>query len=124
MNRVFPVLLCAIAVLSFAFVGVGARALHQDAMQDQKDPKVAYDAYVGEYQVQPGFTLTMTNEGGKLMGKPTGDEKAEFKPDGAPDQFFSPVVNARLKFVRDEAGAVTGVIVTLDGKDFPSKKIK
>ena len=58
------------------------------------------------------------------MGQPTGDEKAEFKPQEGPDEFYSSTVNARLKFAKDKAGAVIAVVVTIDGKDFYSKKIK
>ncbi len=79
---------------------------------------------MGLYDVAPNFSLTVTNENGKLMGQPTGDEKVEFKAESAADVFFSSVVNARLKFARDGAGAVIAVVVTLGGKDYYSKRVK
>ncbi len=97
----------------------------ENSGQTSQETKEApnYDIYVGKYEVQPNFILTITNEKNKLMGQPTGDPKIEFKAEAAPDQFSS-ADNVRLKFVRDETGVVIGVVVTMDGKDFPSKKIK
>jgi hypothetical protein len=42
----------------------------------QLDPKV-FDAYAGEYQVAPGFSLVFTREGDKLFMQPTGQSKVE-----------------------------------------------
>lgn len=123
MNRLLVTILCAIALAGFAQRVAAARNSNQQASQEQKDPK-SYDDYVGQYQVTRDFILTITNEKGKLMGQPTGDEKVEFKPENEPEQFFSSAVDARLKFVRDEKGEVVGVVVTLDGKDFQAKKTK
>jgi len=115
-------LLCAFAL---AIVGFGSTNFGNVNAQTQEQKEVKnYDIYVGQYQVAPDFILTITNENNKLMGQPTGDEKAEFKPETDPDMFYSERVNARLKFVKDAAGVVVGVVVTIDGKDFPSKKIK
>ena len=93
------------------------------ASQEQKEVK-NYDAYIGQYEVAPNFVLTITIENNKLMGQPTGDAKIEFKPEAEADVFSSGQENVQLKFVRDEKAVVVGVIVTLDGKPYPSKKIK
>ena len=123
MKKLLVAILCAFALQTFAFGHSKAVERYRSAAQDQKEAK-PYDIYVGQYEVSPGFILTITNENNKLMGQPTGDEKAEFKPQTGPDEFYSSTVSARLKFAKDQAGAVIAVVVTIDGKDFYSKKIK
>jgi hypothetical protein len=123
MKRFFSVMLCALALATLGFGNAKAEVVYGSATQEQKS-EINYDIYVGQYQVAEGFVLTVTNENGKLMGQPTGDEKAEFKPKSGADEFYSSTVNASLKFARDAAGVVTAVVVNIDGKDFYSKKIK
>lgn len=136
MKRLFAIMLCIGALAAFAHAQTDKQtpSAPDKSAQDKTAPDKAaqekpappsYDVYIGEYEVQPGFVLTITNEKGKLMGQPTGDTKIEFKPEEGADKFFSAQENVHLKFVRDEKGeAVIGVVVTLDGKDFPAKKIK
>jgi hypothetical protein len=106
--------------------------LHQDG--DHKAKKVAatpaaafdpsdFEAYVGEYEVQPGFVIIVTNEKGKLMAQPTGDDKAELKHESGA-QFISETVGARLTFVRDDKGLVTGIKIMLNDKPYEARKIK
>jgi Domain of unknown function (DUF3471) len=81
------------------------------------------DAYTGQYEVQPGFVLTVTNENGKLMGQPTGDEKIAFKHESG-TEFTSDADGPKLKFVINDDGQVTGVKIELEGQVHPAKKIK
>ncbi|MBV9209004.1 MAG: hypothetical protein JOZ52_00160 [Acidobacteria bacterium] len=130
MKRLFAVMLCTLALAAFAHAQTGKQAQDKSAQDKSAQEKTApprYDVYVGQYEMQPGVILTITNEKGMLMGQPTGDPKIEFKPEGdMADKFFSAQENVHLKFVRDEKGeAVVAVVVTFDGKDFPpAKKIK
>jgi hypothetical protein len=132
MKRVFAVMLCIGALAAFAHAQTDKPAQPttpdksaQDKTAQEKPAPPSYDVYVGQYEVQPGFVLNITNEKGKLMGQPTGDAKIEFKPEGdVADKFFSAQENVHLKFVRDEKSEIVGVMVTLDGKDYPAKKIK
>lgn len=121
MKRLLVALLCALA-LSTLCVGQAKAATYGPALRDQEVK--SYDIYVGQYEVRPGFILTITNENNKLMGQPTGDAKIEFKPEAEADHFTSSQENVQLKFVRDQTGAVSGVIVTFDGSPYPAKKIK
>ena len=122
MKKLLVSTLCAFAVLACGFGNARAATTIELASQEQKGAQ-NLDVYVGIYEVGKDFFLTITNENGKLMGEP-GGEKVEFKPEANPDEFFSRAVNARLKFARDSAGAVIAVMVSIDGKDFYSKKIK
>ena len=58
-----------------------------------------YDAYVGQYELAPGFILTVTREGDRLMTQATGQEKIEIFP-LSETEFFPKVVDARIRFVR------------------------
>jgi hypothetical protein len=81
------------------------------------------NAYVGEYEVQAGFTITVTNEKGKLMAEPKDSEKIEFKYDSGTD-FSSDADGPKLHFVINEDNLVVGVKITLEGKEYQAKKIK
>lgn len=91
------------------------------AQTGKADPKT-FDDYVGEYEL-PIFTLVVTHEGDKLFGQPPGDSKEEMKPED--DGSFSVTnVNAKVRFVRDDKGKVTGILVTLHGEEMKGKKTK
>ncbi len=85
------------------------------------DPKV-FDAYVGEYEL-PMFVLIVTKEGDKLFGQPQDNNKEELVPDSE-TEFTVTNVKAKVKFVKDDKGTVTHMVVTLNGQDFQGKKIK
>jgi CubicO group peptidase (beta-lactamase class C family) len=92
---------------------------------EQKDVKVdpkTYDTYVGEYEVMPNFIITVTNEGGKLMGQPTGQSKFELVPSSEID-FMVKEVNAQITFVKIQ-GQVTQLILNQNGRKMPAKKIR
>jgi Domain of unknown function (DUF3471) len=86
------------------------------------DPK-SFDDFVGEYEAPVGV-LIITREGDKLFGQPRDqDDKRELKPED--DGSFSVnEVNAKIKFVRDDKGKVTEIVVTLNGEEMRGKKIK
>ena len=86
------------------------------------DPK-SYDAYAGEYEVTPTFTVKVYKEGDKLMTQATGQPAFELFPESE-NKFFLRVVNAKVTFTRDEKGTVTGLIIHQGGRDTPGKKIK
>ena len=86
------------------------------------DPKI-YDSYVGEYQLAPTFTITITSEEGKLMAQATGQAKFELFPTSETD-FYLKVVPASVTFVKDAQGKVTELILTQNGRKGTAKKIR
>jgi D-alanyl-D-alanine carboxypeptidase len=84
------------------------------------DPAV-YDKYVGEYELAPGFVLTVTREGDKLMTQATGQEKFEIFPSSA-TEFFLKVVDAQLTFVVGPDGRAEQLILHQGGRDMPAKR--
>jgi hypothetical protein len=123
MKRLLVAMLCVSALAPFANGAALNRTAQEKPAQEQKEKK-NYDVYVGQYEVAKDFILTITNENGKLMGQPTGETKAEFKPEETAETFFSSEVNARLKFATNAENQVTGVLVSIGGRDFWAKKIK
>ncbi|HKZ02582.1 MAG TPA: serine hydrolase [Pyrinomonadaceae bacterium] len=85
------------------------------------DPKV-YDRYIGEYEVTPSFTVKIFKEGAKLMTQATGQPVFELFPE-AEDKFFLKVVNARVSFIKDDKGQISGLIIHQGGRDVTGKKI-
>lgn len=83
----------------------------------------SYDAYVGEYEVTPTFVVKVFREGDKLMTQATNQPPFELTPEGS-DNFFLKVVNAKVSFVKDDKGQVTGLVIHQGGRDVPGKKIK
>ncbi len=86
------------------------------------DPKT-YDAYAGDYELAPGFIITVTNENGRLMAQATGQGKFELFPTSE-TEFFLKVVDAQVTFVKDEQGKVTQLILNQNGRKTPGKKIR
>ena len=82
-----------------------------------------YDAYVGEYEVSPTFTVKIFKEGEKLMTQATNQPALELLPDGE-NSFVLKMVNAKVTFVKDTAGTVTGLVINQGGREVPGKKIK
>ena len=83
----------------------------------------SYDAFVGEYEVTPNFIVKIFKEGDKLMTQASNQPAFELFPDGE-NSFVLRVVNAKVSFVKDAAGAVTGLVINQGGRDVPGKKIK
>jgi CubicO group peptidase (beta-lactamase class C family) len=102
--------------------GLYSPALRPSERKEIKvDPK-SLDEYAGEYQLAPGFTITVTREGDRLMGQATGQMKFELFAESQ-TKFFLKAVDAQVTFVRDASGKVTHLILH-QGGDNEAKKIK
>ncbi len=86
------------------------------------DPKI-YDLYAGDYELTPGFIITILRRGEKLISQATGQEEVELFPESE-TRFFLKVVDAQVDFVKDAAGRVTGLVLHQGGQNLPAKKIK
>jgi CubicO group peptidase (beta-lactamase class C family) len=79
--------------------------------------------YVGDYQLAPGFVLTVTLEGQQLMSQATGQQKVQIFPTSE-SEFFLKVVNAQISFVTDASGNVEKLVLHQGGRDIPGPKVK
>jgi tetratricopeptide (TPR) repeat protein len=95
------------------------KRLEQPAVVDTN----TFDAYVGEYELAPGFVLRVFRDGDKLMTQATGQNQIEIFAD--PDGSFSPrTFPAKLTFIKDADGKVTSVTLAQGGRETIGKKIK
>ena len=85
------------------------------------DPKL-YDAYAGQYELDPNLIITITKEGDRLMLQLAGQRKLELFP-SSETKFFIKEVDAQTTFIKDAQGQVTHLIFH-QGGDRPAKRIK
>jgi putative CocE/NonD family hydrolase len=86
------------------------------------DEKI-YDAYVGQYELGPGFIITITREDGRLMGEAPGQPKIELSPESE-TRFVIRAAGIQITFVRDEKGNTSGLVLRQNDKDLKARKIK
>lgn len=99
----------------------GAVTLQDERQVVAVAPEVL-NAYVGVYEAAPTFSFTISVKDGHLMAQATGQPAFELFAEKA-DGFFLKVVDAQLSFVRDESGAVNGLILHQGGPDLPARKV-
>jgi hypothetical protein len=93
------------------------------------------DTYVGHYEL-PWFRFAVTRQGSRLFGQPEGDVQEELVPVSATEFMVgrnrveesagATVKNvvAKITFLKNDAGAVTGIKVDVEGRLSEGKKIR
>src|SRR5436190_12208008 len=84
-------------------------------------PAKALESYVGQYEVMPGFVLTIRKEGDRLTGQATGQSRLRLIPTSEAD-FRVSGVDASLTFEKDKDGKVTQIVLHQNG-DHEARKI-
>lgn len=82
-----------------------------------------YKAFVGEYELKPGFIFTVSIEAGKLFAQATNQPKLEIFPE-AQYKYFVKVVDAQFEFNKDDKGNIESLTLFQGGAKMPAKKIK
>lgn len=77
--------------------------------------------YVGSYELEPNFVLTVTLEGDKLMTQAAGQEKIPIFAESE-TMFFTKVMDAQIEFVKNEKGQVTHLVLHQGGHDVKAMK--
>jgi hypothetical protein len=77
--------------------------------------------YVGEYQMGPDRTLTLTLENGSLWGQPTDQQKRQMFAE-TPAKFFLKDLDVQMVFQKDAKGNVTGMVMDQAGR--PQRELK
>lgn len=96
------------------------------AQSEQKDVQIDTNilkSYVGEYELAPGFTITITLDGDKLFAQATGQGKFQIFPESE-TKFYYKVVDAQITFVKDNSGKVTKLVLHQSGQDMNGPKKK
>jgi CubicO group peptidase (beta-lactamase class C family) len=78
--------------------------------------------YVGEYELAPGFIITISLQGNGLKAQATGQQPADLYAEKE-NVFFLKVVDAKIEFVKDANGAVSEMILYQNGEHH-AKKLK
>ncbi|HEY0365200.1 MAG TPA: serine hydrolase [Pyrinomonadaceae bacterium] len=82
-----------------------------------------FDTYVGDYEVGPGVVLSVSREGDKFMTQATGQNKFEVFAESE-TTFYPRAFAAKLTFVKDADGKVTGIRIDQGGRVTVGKRIK
>jgi CubicO group peptidase (beta-lactamase class C family) len=85
------------------------------------DPDIL-SAYVGDYEMQPGFVISINIEEESLVGQATGQQQVSLKPLSS-YEFEIEGVNARISFHRDEYNQVTHMILYQGGQTREARKL-
>ncbi len=85
-------------------------------------PESTLEQYVGVYELQPEFKLTITKEGLQLYGQATGQNKFKIYPKND-TMFFLTVVAAQITFQVND-GVVENLILFQSGQKLSGKKVK
>jgi CubicO group peptidase (beta-lactamase class C family) len=85
------------------------------------DPSI-YEAYAGRYLADGRMILTISKEGDRLMGEPTGQARAELIPQSE-TKFFVKENNSEITFERDEKGKVVRFTMSGGGQTQSAKRL-
>ncbi len=82
-----------------------------------------FENLIGEYQLQPGFVLTISSEADKIYAQATGQPRFEIFPESE-TEYFLKVVDAQITFVKDENGKYSKLTLHQNGRDMLAERIK
>ncbi len=85
---------------------------------------VLFDAYVGQYELDSGFVMTIIKDREHLLVQPKGQGAIELLPESETIFFNDNELYAQVSFVKSESGQITKLIWYEDGQQaVPIKKI-
>jgi len=85
------------------------------------DPKI-FEGYVGNYQLAPNFSITISREGDRLFEQANNQARFEIFPESEKDYFLK-VVDAQITFVTDARGRATELILHQGGAYQHAKRV-
>jgi tetratricopeptide (TPR) repeat protein len=80
------------------------------------------DLYAGDYQA-PFGVLSFVKDKKRLVGLVSGEPDTIFLP-RANTQFVDPIRGTQVTFVKNEKGAVTHIVILLNGREIQAKRIE
>jgi CubicO group peptidase (beta-lactamase class C family) len=81
------------------------------------------DEYVGVYELNPSFKVTITRKGDGLQVQATNQPTVSIFAE-SDSEFFFKAVDAQISFVRDAGGKVTRLVLHQGGMDQPAPKVE
>lgn len=79
--------------------------------------------YTGDYELSPGFILSISIEDGKLWAQATGQPRLETMA-LTPSKFSLIIVPATIEFFKDDKGKVSKLILLQGGKEFEAPRVE
>jgi CubicO group peptidase (beta-lactamase class C family) len=86
-------------------------------------PAAGLAAFVGRYQLAPGFIATVTQEGDRLFLQPSNQPRHEIIAEG-PRAFFTTIADAQFTFEVDASGRAVSMTLHQAGKSVTGKRIE
>lgn len=80
------------------------------------------ESYLGNFELFPGFVLTISKEGNQMKAQATGQPQLDIFPNTA-TEFYLKAVNAQITFHPDDEGKVDKIVLHQGGQDVPGKRI-
>lgn len=81
------------------------------------------DRLIGDYELAPGFRMSVTREGTQLYIQATGQQRFEAYPKSAVE-FFLKVVDARIVFNAGADGRAESLVLHQGGQEMPGPRVK
>lgn len=78
-------------------------------------------SYIGVYEINPGFDITITIEDEKLMSQATGQQKLQIFPESQ-TKFFLKVIDAQIEFIQSDNGKFESFILYQGGQEISGKR--
>ena len=99
-----------------------ANYLQKNAGPLERTPSIS-DAFLGTYELKPGFTLTIVKEGDRLFLQPTGQNALVLHPE-TDTTFMLHEIDAQVTFVREGQEEGTSLLFKQNAREMVAKKIK
>jgi CubicO group peptidase (beta-lactamase class C family) len=101
------------------------KKLGVDVTEFEKDiivPDAILQSYIGSYELMPEFIIEITKEGSQLKAQATGQPVIDIFPQSE-NVFYLKVVDAKLTFNKNEAGAVESATLLQGGRELTGQKM-
>jgi CubicO group peptidase (beta-lactamase class C family)/uncharacterized protein YneR len=99
-------------------LGVDTKAL----VKEHVVPEQLLATYVGSYELQPGFVLTITKEGSQMKAQATGQPMLDIFPK-SDNVFYLTAVQAQIAFNKDAKGAIESLTLFQGGQEMVGRRL-
>jgi CubicO group peptidase (beta-lactamase class C family) len=100
----------------------GTVTLPSERKEARVDPKLL-DEYVGDYELQPGFVMTVTREDDHLVTQVNGQERVPMYPESN-NEFFAKVVDVQITFVTNGQQHAAELVLQQGGQTVHAKRVQ
>ncbi|HMC02167.1 MAG TPA: serine hydrolase [Flavobacteriaceae bacterium] len=102
------------------------KKLGADVSEYEKEvvvPESVLESYVGQYELRPGFILTISKEGTQLKAHATGQNTIDIFPKSE-NVFYPKVITAQLTFNKNAEGKIESVTLLQGGRELTGNRLE